>query len=187
MLLAVLQYTDGNPTTAFLALKQNYISDRIWLLAFYIHISASIFCLAAGFTQFSVGLRNQIPKIHRWVGKIYVFSILFINFPSGFILALNANGGWTGKSAFTLLSILWFWFTLKAWLEIRKGNISSHQKFMIRSYALTLSAISLRLWKLAFLEMTDWDEALIYQIDAWLGFGVNWIIAELIIRWKFQR
>lgn len=181
---AIIQYADGDLGKAFLAYKQEYISNRLWLGSFYTHVSVSIFCLMAGFTQFSVSLRKHLPRVHRNIGKLYVFSILFINFPSGLILALFANGGLIGRIAFTILALLWFWFTLMAWIRVRQGNLLAHRRFMIRSYALTLSALSLRLWKLVFLELTDWDEAFIYQVDAWLGFGLNWIIAEIYLKWR---
>ncbi|MBI1221808.1 MAG: DUF2306 domain-containing protein [Bacteroidetes bacterium] len=181
MLLAIVQYADGKLTTGFLAYKQDYISNAFWLGGFYVHVGTSIFCLIAGFTQFSGFIRREFPKIHRGVGKVYIFSILFINFPAGLILAVHANGGLSNRIAFTILALLWFTFTLKAWISIRNKNITEHYRFMVRSYALTFSAITLRLWKLVFIELTDWDEMFIYQVDAWLGFGLNILIAELYL------
>jgi hypothetical protein len=52
---------------------------------------------------------------------------------------------------------------------------------MIRSYALTLSAITLRSWKVVlayYLELPPKD---LYLIVAWLGFVPNMIVAEIII------
>jgi hypothetical protein len=59
---------------------------------------------------------------------------------------------------------------------------------MIRSYALTLSALTLRAWKYAITnsigEVHPMD---VYRIVAWLGWGLNLIIAEIIIRKKIFR
>jgi hypothetical protein len=55
---------------------------------------------------------------------------------------------------------------------------------MIRSYALTLSAISLRLFK--YIIVFIWHPLPMdtYRIVAWLGWVVNLIIAEIIIHKK---
>ena len=53
---------------------------------------------------------------------------------------------------------------------------------MIRSFALTFSAITLRTWKLILSNLFTIDLAELYVIDAWLGFVPNLAIAEIIIR-----
>lgn len=121
------------------------------------------------------------------MGRLYVFNIVFINFPVALIMAIYANGGYPSKAAFIILDLLWFWFTLKAWMLIKRGDIIGHQNFMIRSFALTFSAITLRSWKIVLTSTTGLSEAEIYMIDAWLGFVPNLVVAELIIYFKMKR
>jgi len=71
-----------------------------------------------------------------------------------------------------------------AWIYARRKKFILHRRFMIRSYALTLSALTLRLWKPVFVTFTNLDTNTIYQVDAWLGFGLNLLVAEWIIRRK---
>ena len=52
---------------------------------------------------------------------------------------------------------------------------------MIRSFALTLSAITLRLWKYLIVLAFQPRPMDVYHIVAWLGWVVNLIIAEIII------
>lgn len=56
---------------------------------------------------------------------------------------------------------------------------------MIRSFALGLSALSLRTWKIVLYQLQpyfDWFTPLhIYQLEAWLGWTINLLIAEIII------
>lgn len=52
---------------------------------------------------------------------------------------------------------------------------------MYRSYALTLSAISLRLFKWIIAGTLALPPMDTYQIVAWAGWIVNWMIVELII------
>lgn len=182
MLRTMISYTSFRGNESFLALKQEYIHIKIWMYSFYIHVFTSIFCLVAGMTQFSTSLRLKNPQLHRQIGKIYVYSILLINFPVALVMAYYANGFLPSKIAFFILDILWFWFTLKAVIEIKRKNVQAHQNFMIRSYALTFSAITLRTWKIVISSLIEIDPETLYMIDAWLGFVPNLIIAELLIR-----
>ena len=181
MLRICVQYTTFEDNIAFLKLKQEYTNNFIWKSAFYIHVFTSTFCLFAGLTQFSKTLINQVPKIHRTLGNIYFFNIVCINFPVCIIMSYYANGLLPSKIAFSTLNILWMWFTLKAILCIKKGKIVNHKKFMIRSFALTLSAISLRTWNILFVNFSNFDSLTIYMIIAWLGFVPNLIMAEIYI------
>jgi hypothetical protein len=181
MLVTITQYAGMDEQAGFLQFKQGYLADPVWKTAFYIHVFSCFFCLLAGLTQFSAGLLKRRKKWHRLLGKLYVFNILFINVPVGMILAVNANGGLPSRIAFCLLGVLWFVFTLLAWLYARRRRFILHRRFMIRSYALTLSAITLRLWKPLFISFTSLDTDTIYRIDAWLGFGLNLLVAEWII------
>ncbi|MCW3083312.1 MAG: hypothetical protein JWP12_678 [Bacteroidetes bacterium] len=184
MARTISRYDTFDDHAGFLSVKQEYIHITVWKIAFYIHVFSSIFTLLAGFTQFSTYLQTHYRKLHRLIGKIYVLDILIINFPAALIMAYYANGFLPSKIAFFILDCLWFWFTLKAFTEARKGNISSHKKYMIRSYALTCSAIALRTWKLILSHTFTIDPVSLYMIDAWLGFVPNLLLAEYIIRKK---
>jgi hypothetical protein len=52
---------------------------------------------------------------------------------------------------------------------------------MIRSYALTLSAITLRAWKYAITNTVEVPPMDVYRAVAWLGWVVNLGVAEYII------
>ena len=115
------------------------------------------------------------------LGYIYACDILVINFPAAMIMAIYANGHLQSKIAFLILDGLWFWFTLKAIIEVRRKNIQSHRDYMTRSYALTLSALTLRTWKIILSNCTDLPPETIYMMDAWLGFAPNLLLAEWLI------
>jgi uncharacterized membrane protein len=187
MLVTIAQYSSFSATVGFLQYKQDYIGNSIWKTAFYIHVFSCFLCLLAGFTQFSKYVLTNYKPLHRFIGKMYAYNILLINFPAGMMLAICANGHLPSKIAFITLDILWFIFTAKAVACIREGNIKKHKEFMIRSYALTLSAVSLRLWKQVFIHVSSIDTNTIYMIDAWLGFIPNLLVAEWIIRTKKQQ
>jgi uncharacterized membrane protein len=180
----IVQYTSLETTIGFLASKQLYIHNSIWRIAFYTHVFTSLFILLAGFTQFNLSLRLRYPFIHKLIGKLYISLILFVNFPAGFIMAIYANGFLPSKISFIILDVLWFAFTLQSFLAIRKMDIESHKNNMIRSYALTCSAITLRSWKLIINSIMVIDPNTLYMIDAWLGWVPNLLFAEYVIRRK---
>jgi uncharacterized membrane protein len=178
MLRTIIEYTSFDSTVGFLKVKQEYLAISFWKVAFYTHVFSSVFTLLAGFTQFTSLILKDYPRVHRVVGKMYVSNILLINFPAALIMAIYANGLLPSKIAFIILDCLWFWFTYKAWIEISRGHVEAHRKFMIRSYALTCSALTLRSWKLILSYYLQLDPLLLYMIDAWMGFVPNLLFAE---------
>lgn len=167
--------------TAFLQLKQDYINISEWRFAFYTHVFTSIFVLLAGFTQFSQSFHKKYPDLHKKLGYLYVINILMVTGPASLLMGVYANGGFLSKIAFVLLAILWMSFTAIAVYKAIKKDFTAHRIFMIRSFALTLSAISLRIWKVIIATTTDIPPMDRYRIIAWLGWGLNLLIAEWII------
>lgn len=183
MIRITLPYLSLETDVKFLKIKQWIIHNPYWRAAFFIHVLSSIFLLIAGFTQFHDPLK-KFSTIHRMVGKMYIAIIVFISGPASFVMALYANGGAPSQIAFSILSILWIFFTAKAWIEIRKQNYIEHGNFMLRSYALTLSALSLRAWKYIIVLIFHPHPMDGYMIVAWLGWIPNLLIAEWLIRGK---
>lgn len=184
MIRTILQYTALRDDVGFLLLKQAYVGNKVWKVAFYVHVFSAIFSLMAGFTQFAGELLKERPLVHRVVGRLYAWNIIVINFPAGMIMAYYANGLLPSRIAFTILDCLWCWFTWQGVAAAKRGDIAAHRRFMIRSYALTLSAITLRSWKEILSHSFDIDPLTLYMIDAWLGFVPNLLLAEGWIYFK---
>jgi uncharacterized membrane protein len=183
-----MNYIPYNTDVGFLRIKQQYIGIDHWRIAFFIHVYASIWVLLAGFTQFSKKIQRNNPRLHRAMGYIYVTDVLLITGPAGFLMGFYANGGIASRIAFVSLAILWIFFTALALIKARQKNFKAHRRYMIRSYALTLSAITLRAWKYAITNSYHLDHSLVfppmdvYRVVAWLGWVGNLIAAEYIIR-----
>ena len=186
MLQMVFDYASFRTDIDFLKYKQAYIGIPLWRMSFYTHIFSSVLALAAGFTQFSPGVLKKHRKWHRVVGWIYATDILIINFPVGMVMAVYANGLLPTKIAFVLLDSVWFLFTYKAVVAARKGRFAEHKRFMIRSYAMTFSAITLRTWKIVLGHLFHPDPLSLYMTDAWMGFIPNLLFAEWWIRLRMS-
>ncbi len=187
MLRIIFIYIPVKNDAGFLQLKQEYIHITEWRVAFFTHVFTSMLVLIAGFTQFSKKFLKQQPKLHRTVGYVYVINILMVTGPSGLLMSFYANGGVSSQTAFVLLSVFWMGFTAMALYKAIKKDFKAHRIFMIRSFALTLSAITLRCWKVLLVNFTDIQPMDRYRIIAWLGWTLNLIIAEWIIYKYFNR
>lgn len=174
-----LQYIPINTDIAFLRIKQDYVGLLYYRLAFFIHVFSSIFVLIAGFTQFSNKIRIQKYWLHKYSGWLYVLITLALAAPSGFMIGIYANGGFWSQFAFCLLAVLWFSFTLIAMWQLKQKNIIAHQKWMLRSFALALSAITLRVWKYVLVAIFQPRPMDLYQVVAWLGWVLNLVLLEL--------
>ena len=178
-------YLPYNTDVGFLRIKQDYIDIDHWRIAFFVHIYASIWVLLAGFTQFSSQIRDYYPRVHRTFGYVYVADVLLITGPAGLLMGVYANGGLPSNASFVTLAILWMTFTAMALVKAKKGDFASHRNFMIRSYALTLSAVTLRAWKWSITNSFEMPPMDVYRAVAWLGWVPNIIFAELLIRRRY--
>ena len=168
---------------AFLMIKQTEVNaDSMYLPIFYVHVYTSIFILLFGFLAI---LRKNfgIAKLHRWTGSAYVVLLLLFAAPSGTYMGIYANGNVYSVISFLILGILWWWTTFMAYRTARGGNFIKHKHWMWRSFALTLSAITLRMWKVVIVYLFHLPPMDTYQIIAWLGWLPNIILVEYLI-WK---
>lgn len=181
MLLITLQYIPLDLDAAFLATKQHVIKYQYYQIAFFAHVYSSLFILLLGSLQFIENIRNTYPFIHRSFGITYVFGIICISAPAGFVMGLHGNGGFIAQTSFCILSILWFYYTVRSFLAIKKGHITEHKNYMILSYALTLSALTLRLHKYILAHTVEMHRLDIYRLVSWSGWVINLGIAYAII------
>lgn len=181
MLGITLQYIPVQRDVAFLQIKQSYINNTVWFWSFYIHVYTSMIALLAGFIQFWPQLLRRYKQLHRTMGYAYIIVVVGISGPASLIMGWYANGGLSSRIAFVLLALLWIFTTAKALQAALRKNYVRHKQFMIRSYALTLSAITLRAWKWIIVYCFEPKPMDVYQIVAWVGWVGNLLIAEYII------
>jgi uncharacterized membrane protein len=156
-------------------------ANLFWKNSFYVHVIVGGLPLMLGWTQFIPKLRTKYPKVHRIFGKIYVVTFL-ITALSGFFISFYATGGLMPTLGFATVALIAFYTTLKAYLDIRKGDVVSHQKMMMYSYACCFAAVTLRIWSpLLSIGIGSFDVA--YPIVAWL----SWIPNLLVVYWIIQK
>ena len=145
---------------------------------FLLHVAGGIIALAAGAWNFLQWSRERYLNLHRWLGRIYLVSVL-VGGVAGLALAATAQGGLAGKFGFGMLAVLWIVTAIFAYRRIRQFDIESHRRWMIRNYALTFAAVTLRLW-LPLLGGLGADFNDSYPAVAWLCWVPNLIVAEFL-------
>jgi uncharacterized membrane protein len=143
------------------------------------HIAGGLFAMAIGPWQFSTRLRARAVNVHRWLGRGYVVAVI-VGGIGGLVLAPMSQEGFVTHVGFGLLAVLWLNATAQAYRRIRAGDVESHQRWMIRSFALTLAAVTLRielpLQRAAGIPFHD-----AYQVVSWLCWVPNLVVAEWVV------
>ncbi|MEM6685256.1 MAG: DUF2306 domain-containing protein [Bacteroidota bacterium] len=158
------------------------LNSTLYMTTFYIHIVTGGIALLIGWVQFIKWFRDKSRKVHRIIGKIYVFSVL-ISAPVGFYIGFFASGGIITQVGFTFGAFVWFVMTFLAYKTIRNGNIKKHREYMIYSYVGTFAAVMLRFILYPLIEITG-DFAFAYSISVWGSWLPNIGIAYLWIHKK---
>ena len=150
-----------------------------WL---FIHVAGAVIALLAGSVQFLPGLRRGSSPPHLWTGRVYVAGCL-VGGVAGLILSFGSSAGPIATAGFGSLAVLWIAFTLLGWRAAMQGRIAEHRRWMIRSWALTLAAVTLRIYLplvlIAGLEFLPW-----YRAISFLAWVPNLMVAELWLRRK---
>ncbi|MBP2617371.1 DUF2306 domain-containing protein [Chryseobacterium jejuense] len=184
MLKITMEYIPLDPNISFLMIKQTEVEDRPeYLYFFYTHVYTSIFVLLSGFLAI-IRKDFRLKNFHRNIGKVYIFLILLLAAPSGLYMGFFANGGLFSKVSFVMLGFLWWFSTFKAYQLARQKKFKEHKQWMWRSFAFTLSAITLRMWKVIIVYLFHPNPMDVYQIIAWLGWIPNILIIEYLITKK---
>lgn len=187
--LATLSESDGGGLAG-------WYDGRPWfvLAPFYVHIVAGGLALVLGPVQFWRGLRVRHPLAHRWIGRTYLVAVAAAAV-GGILIAPVSQAGIVGLFGFGTLGVLWLVTGWRAYRAIRRADVANHRAWMMRNFALTYSAVTLRIWlpllilaQLPFAAAAggafDADAAFAnaYAAVPFLAWLPNLIIAEWLIR-----
>lgn len=157
-------------------LATNVMANRFVDPFLALHVAGAATALLVGPFQMLAGVRARWPSLHRLLGRIYVLGCLSGGV-GGVALALGATAGPIATAGFGLLGVAWIVTTTLAWRRAVQGRIAEHRAWMIRSFALTLAAVTLRLYlPLAAMGPLPFVEA--YRAIAFLCWVPNLLLAE---------
>lgn len=182
-----LEYLGPEEYPGFLISKRHLVEKAHYIIPFYIHVFSSLLTLLAGLPQFSKWILRRWPRVHRISGWVYLSVVLLLAAPTGFMIAFYALGGMPAVVSFLLQSILWWAFAAMALYYVRKHDYASHGAFMLRSYALALGAVSLRIYSPLLSQYFDTGPIETYLTASWMSWTINLIIAEMLIHFGIIR
>lgn len=174
LFLVASRYLTLNPDEYFPEQRTIYMAHTTMLL---MHIIGAMIAIIIGPFQFLDGIRKGgWLNVHRWLGRIYLLSVLFGGL-GGLYMAQFAHGGIISSLGFASLGILWLYSGLMAYIHIRRKDIETHRAWMTRNYALTFAGVMLRLWNPLF-GVLGIDFTTGYIVVAWLCWVPNLIVAQ---------
>jgi hypothetical protein len=148
-------------------------------LAAYAHMAGGAIALLLGPLQLNARIRSRWLAVHRMTGRIYLGAVV-VGGVGALALAPRSTGGLVTHIGFGMLGVLWLTSTIMAYLRIRAGDKAAHRRWMIRSYALTLAAVTLRIYlPLSLAGGIPFVEA--YQAISWFCWVPNIVVAEWFI------
>jgi uncharacterized membrane protein len=149
-------------------------------LAVYAHVFGSAIALAIGPLQFWTALRQARPRLHRALGLVYLGAGVTLGGLAGLFLAPRAYGGLASSLGFACLALAWLYTASHAYGAAMARDFDTHRRWMMRNFALTFAAVTLRLMLPASaLAGIPFEAA--YPVIAWLCWVPNLVVAEMLI------
>ena len=167
------------PHVPFPVQMENFTHRRV---ALSLHAMGGAIALLAGPLQFVPHFRERSWSRHRLLGWIYCSAIL-LGWCASLWIAPHSQTGWIASAAFLALGAAWIVTTGLAVRFILRGNAIRHRRWMIRSFALTAAAITLRMY-LPLIFVFHWPFSIAYPAIAWLCWIPNVFVAEAYLHFE---
>ncbi|MFD7308127.1 DUF2306 domain-containing protein [Promicromonospora sp. NPDC059942] len=157
------------------------------------HIGFATVAMTTGLFQAWPWFRRKFRVAHRRLGRVYVFGgVLPASVLAGVIGAASPFGPMSAVSH-VFLAVLWFSCTVAGIGAARRRRFDTHREWMVRSYVLTMSIITNRLWHFVWMpvlgpQVDTWfqgSEVAMLQTEMaltnWLGWTVPLVVAEALL------
>jgi len=139
--------------------------------------------------------RRRYPDVHRAIGRVYVFAGVLPAGVTGLIIGAVSPFGPTIRASNVLLAIIWLFVTISGLRAGRQRRFAEHRRWMIRSFVLTMSIVTNRVWAaIWFLALAPQlpttfagNEALMIQTIAGLSGWLGWTIPLVAAEWWLDR
>lgn len=158
-------------------------------LAMSAHLATGAIILLLGPVQLIGSLRRRWPAVHRWIGRIYVFTAAVAGVGGlAFVISKGTIGGGPMNAGFGLYGALVLLAAVETWLQAVRGHYEVHRAWAIRLFALAIGSWLYRMdygfWLLA-VHRLGHTEDFRGPFDVFMSFFFylpNLAIAELFIR-----
>lgn len=187
--LSVPRYLTGDPT------QSRVPAPFAWHYPLLVaHVVFASIAMLTALLQVWPFIRRRYSRVHRLVGRIYVFGAVLPAGVAGLVVGAATPFGPILAVSNVTLAVLWLGCTGAGYRAGRRRSFAAHRRWMLRSTVLTFSIISNRVWGVVlFLVLTPLrdsvfggDEQLFGWVLAgmtgWLGWTVPLAMSEYLLR-----
>lgn len=183
MIAYVLQHNERFLINSNDPVWNHYQAFKWWLLP---HGLAGACAIFLGPMQFSERLRKRYTKLHRVIGRIYVFGAMVVAPLGTYIQYFDERLG--GTRSFTMAAAadasLLMITTGIAFYFALKRKITLHRQWMTRSYAVAIIFLEVRVIS----GLGGWDSSLAAsETIVWLCVAFSVLIGDLAVQWQDSR
>ncbi|HEY5846404.1 MAG TPA: DUF2306 domain-containing protein [Microlunatus sp.] len=159
------------------------------------HVLVGSVAMVTCFLQIWPWFRRRHWTAHRRIGRVYVFGGALPAGVVGLVLGATTPFGPVLQVSNIVMALLWLTCTVTGYVMVRRGRYAEHRRWMIRSFALTMSIILNRFVAVAavivlspeldrtFAGNETWMVQSIAGITGWL----SWVLALLAAEWWLER
>lgn len=153
-----------------------------WLLP---HGLAAACALLLGPMQFWDSLRQRYTKLHRVVGRVYVFGAL-IGAPLGAYVQYFEQRHMGGTGSFSVAAgvdaALWMTTTAIGLFFAVRRQITQHRQWMTRSYAVAIVFLEVRV----ILGVTGWERLGPHAVETvvWVCVAFAMLFGDIAVQWQ---
>lgn len=116
-----------------------FLNRQLWYFA---HMAIATPVLVIAPLQFIAQLRQTRPHVHRWLGRAFLTASILAGVLA---LWLGATIQYEGsRLPLVLFGLVWIGFSASAWICARKRDFANHRLFAIRSFAIGLAFVWVR-------------------------------------------
>lgn len=160
------------------AFSGKYYSHR---LPTFLHVLPGAFVLFLAPLQFLPRVRSRYINFHRWSGRFILLSTIPLSV-SGFFFGAMPFGGLSETVATWSFGGLFVFAAVRAFVAIRRRDITRHREWMIRMFAVAVSISVIRVVDLLLFAAFDMSARKAFSLSIWIGWIVTVGAAEIWIR-----
>src|SRR5262245_42932093 len=185
-------YLSGDPARSRVPQPGHFSAHYPLLVA---HVLFGSVALLTACLQIWPWFRAHYSSAHRRIGRIYVFGGVLPAALMALPIGALSPFGPMARVSNVLLATLWLFCSFTGYRMARQRRYPEHRRWMIRSFALTASIITNRVWAIVAyvvllpeLETTfRGSEELLRNAAAGLATWLGWVIPLLFAEWWLER
>jgi uncharacterized membrane protein len=186
---------DGTPERWNQALPRLYEPhDLSATIGIGVHFATGAVVLLLGPVQLIGAIRQRVPRLHRWLGRVYVSTALITGLGGlAFIAAKGTIGGTPMNIGFGLYGVLVVLASVEAFRHARARRFDQHRAWAIRLFALAIGSWLYRMdygiWRMLAhgVGHTKTFDGPFDVVMAFFFYVPNLIVAEAFIRGRELR